>query len=211
MPSSDREKDMTRNQSRTATPANDECRPAPFSALYTHEHALLAALVQHPGSSSAELAELAGVGGSTARRLLAAAQQKGMVDRLPGHRFGGRRNPDRWSLLDPTATSACERDEALTEPQADEVPERSRLEAVPAPESSATRERLGKGALRGLVEDFLREHPGQEFGPTALAKALHRSAGAINNACEKLVAEGYVHRARQAPKRFTLASDESGA
>lgn len=202
---------MTRTHPSTAEPAAAETGPAPFSALYTHEHALLAALVQHPGSSAAELAELAAVGGSTARRLLAAAQQKGMVDRLPGHRFGGRRSPDRWSLVDPTATSACERDEPPTETQPDEVPDRARLQAVSTCEPPATRERLSKGALRGLVEDFLREHPGQEFGPTALSKALHRSAGAINNACEKLVAEGYVHRARQAPKRFTLALDKSGA
>ena len=202
---------MTRSQVSTAAPAADKTGPAPVSALYTHEHALLAALVQHPGSSAAELAELAGVGGSTARRLLAAAQQKGMVDRWPGHRFGGRRSPDRWSVLEPVATSGGEHDEPPTETQADEVPEGVRLEAVPAPESSATRERLGKGALRGLVEDFLREHPGQEFGPTALSKALHRSAGAVNNACEKLVAEGYARRARQAPKRFTLAPEQPAA
>lgn len=201
---------MTRSQPRTATPATDETNSAPCSALHTHEHALLAALIQHPGSSAVELAERAGIGGSTARRLLAAAQQKGMVDRLPGHRFGGRRSPDRWSVVDPSATSACEHDETPTETQADEVPERAHLEAVPTSEPPATRERLGKGALRGLVEDFLREHPGQEFGPTALSKALHRSAGAINNACEKLVAEGYAHRVRQAPKRFTLAPDEPG-
>ena len=202
---------MTRTHPSTAEPAAAEAGPAPFSALHTHEHALLAALVQHPGSSAAELAELACVAGSTARRLLAAAEQKGMVDRRPGHRLGGRRSPARWSVIEPAATSGGGHDETTTETRADEVPDRPRLQAVSTCESSATRERLGKGALRGLVEDFLREHPGQEFGPTALSKALHRSAGAINNACEKLVAEGYAHRARQAPKRFTLDPDESGA
>jgi hypothetical protein len=32
--------------------------------------------------------------------------------------------------------------------------------------------RLAPGALRGMVEDYLRDHPGEEFGPTAIAKAL---------------------------------------
>jgi hypothetical protein len=32
--------------------------------------------------------------------------------------------------------------------------------------------RLAPGALRGMVEDHLRDHLGDEFGPTAIAKAL---------------------------------------
>ena len=204
---------MTRSQPSTAAPAADEASPAPSSALHTHEHALLAALVQYPGSSAAELAELAGVGGSTARRVLATAQQKGLVDRLPGDRTGGRRSPDRWNLAQSGQTSAREHDEPPTEPRTDDGTETDMLSSAPGTTSEppAHRERLGKGALRGLVEDVLREHPDEEFAPTAISKRLHRSAGAINNACEKLVADGYARRARQAPKRFTLAPDEPAA
>lgn len=68
-------------------------------------------------------------------------------------------------------------------------------------------ERLAPGALRGQVEDFLRGHPGTEFGPVAIAKALGgRSSGAVSNALDRLVAQGVVTRTQDAPKRFVMAA-----
>lgn len=101
-------------------------------------------------------------------------------------------------------------DEVATAPQDGDVAETGMTpaETVTTAERPAERERLGKGALRGLVEDFLRERPKEEFGPSTIGKALNRSAGAVNNACEKLVTEGYARRTRQKPKRFTIAADE---
>jgi hypothetical protein len=44
--------------------------------------------------------------------------------------------------------------------------------------------RLASGALRGMVEDYLRDHPSEQFGPTAIAKALGgKSSGAVSNIC----------------------------
>ncbi|MBB5157437.1 hypothetical protein [Saccharopolyspora phatthalungensis] len=43
---------------------------------------------------------------------------------------------------------------------------------------TAASDRLKKGELRGMVEDFLTEHPGEQFGPNTIGKALHRSPGA---------------------------------
>lgn len=63
--------------------------------------------------------------------------------------------------------------------------------------------RLGKGALRGMVEDFLAERPGEQFGPGSIANALHRSSGAVANALDKLVAAGYATKVQDAPKRYT--------
>src|SRR5690349_8151039 len=57
--------------------------------------------------------------------------------------------------------------------------------AVPARER-----RLPPGGLRGMVEDFLREHPEQAFGPSELGKKLGRSGGAVANALVKLVEAG---------------------
>lgn len=82
----------------------------------------------------------------------------------------------------PTASSAD------TEPAAVTVPE--------------TKRRLPKGGLRGLVEDYLAEHPDESFGPTKIGKDLGRSGGAVNNALEKLVQDGYAIKTCEAPKRF---------
>lgn len=66
--------------------------------------------------------------------------------------------------------------------------------------------RLAPGALRGMVEDHLRDHPVNEFGPTAIAKALGgKSSGAVNNALDKLVADGTAVKTKDKPRRFALA------
>jgi biotin operon repressor len=62
--------------------------------------------------------------------------------------------------------------------------------------------RLGKGALRGMVEDYLAEHTAEQFSPSAIGKALKRSSGAVNNALEKLVSDGYAVQTQDKPKRF---------
>ena len=66
--------------------------------------------------------------------------------------------------------------------------------------------RLQSGALRGMVEDFLREHPDEAFGPVAIAKALGgKSSGAVSNALDKLVDSGTAVRTGDKPRRFALA------
>ncbi len=69
--------------------------------------------------------------------------------------------------------------------------------------------RLSKGALRALVEEYLTDHPGESFGPAQIGKDLGRSGGAVNNACEKLVADGYAIKTCEAPKRFTINPDKT--
>ncbi len=72
--------------------------------------------------------------------------------------------------------------------------------------------RLAPGALRGMVEDHLRDHPGDEFGPTAIAKALGgKSSGAVSNALDKLVADGTAVKTNESPRRFALAPEEQKA
>lgn len=70
-------------------------------------------------------------------------------------------------------------------------------------------ERLAPGALRGMVEDYLRDHPDEEFGPTAIAKALDgKSSGAVSNALDKLVVVGIAVKTKDQPRRFALAVAE---
>lgn len=67
--------------------------------------------------------------------------------------------------------------------------------------------RLAPGALHGMVEDYLREHP-EEVGPTTIGRALSRSTGAVANALERLVTTGYAVRTKDHPKRYALAAAE---
>jgi hypothetical protein len=60
-----------------------------------------------------------------------------------------------------------------------------------------------------MVEEYLTEHPGESFGPAKIGKDLGRSGGAVNNACEKLVADGYAIKACEAPKRFAINPDKT--
>ncbi|WP_280265044.1 hypothetical protein [Nocardia wallacei] len=82
-----------------------------------------------------------------------------------------------------------------------------------APGAAGPVEKLPSGALRGMVEDHLREHPGESFSPTALKHALEKihaprqlSSGAINNALEKLTVGGVAIRTSDAPKKWALAA-----
>ncbi|RBO79812.1 hypothetical protein [Nocardia puris] len=75
-----------------------------------------------------------------------------------------------------------------------------------AADAESTAERLPAGALRGQVEDFLRENPGKEFTPHQIGKALNRSSGAVHNALVKLTDGGTARQTSTAPKKFTLAS-----
>ncbi|WP_433754705.1 hypothetical protein [Nocardia sp. CA-135398] len=89
-------------------------------------------------------------------------------------------------------------------------------ESVPAPDSPAlvpdavaaqpeSAERLAPGALRGQVEDFLRDHPGEEYTPHQIGKALDRSSGAVHNALVKLTTLGTASQTGEGPKKFALA------
>lgn len=72
--------------------------------------------------------------------------------------------------------------------------------------------RMAPGALRGMVEDYLRDHPGEEFSPTTIAKALGgKSSGAVNNALDKLVEDKIAMKTKEKPRRFALAPAEVAA
>lgn len=81
--------------------------------------------------------------------------------------------------------------------------------AAPSTDAPATptaqespKDRLPKGGLYELVKSYLAEHPGDSFGPAKLGTELTRSGGAVNNALEKLVADGHAIKTCEAPKRF---------
>lgn len=87
-------------------------------------------------------------------------------------------------------------------------------ESVPAQAVSGEEhaaQRLGKGELRAMVEAHLRGNPDREWTPTAISKVLGKSAGAINNACVKLVESGDVATFPDKPGRFQWNGDQNAA
>lgn len=103
--------------------------------------------------------------------------------------------------VDP-ADSATENE---TEPSPAETP----AVADTTDTARADKDRLPKGGLRALVEEYLTDHPGESFGPANIGKDLSRSGGAVNNALEKLVADGYAIKTCEAPKRFRISAGQS--
>ncbi|MFI2279643.1 hypothetical protein [Nocardia beijingensis] len=77
---------------------------------------------------------------------------------------------------------------------------------TPTANAESTVERLPAGALRGQVDDFLRDNPGKEFTPHQIGKELGRSSGAVHNALVTLTKNGIARQTSASPKKFTLAS-----
>jgi nitric oxide reductase NorQ protein len=112
------------------------------------------------------------------------------VLRQPGGHHHGRRAADRWTLPPPLPTP-----DSGAPPTAAPTPP-----AEPSPTESG---RLGAGQLRQLVLGCLAERPGQALSPTAIAKTLDRSAGAVANALQILAGQGAVTQTQPKPRRYT--------
>ena len=149
--------------------------------------ALLGALADRPGANATDLAQAAGIGRSTAAKLLASLAGQGSVLRQPGGLKDGRRAPDRWTLATPAPAQ-----------------DPSAPPAAPAQPPSPGAGRLGSGQLRQLVLGCLAERPGQALSPTAIAKTLDRSAGAVANALQVLASQGAVIQTQPKPRRYTI-------
>ncbi|WP_405160773.1 hypothetical protein OG203_30935 [Nocardia sp. NBC_01499] len=207
------------------------------------EKALWSALESSPDRTAAELADIAAISGSTARKILARWSVDGLVKRI--HRSDPR-SADRWNIFlgtdpEPTTTTttsepdydttadadsatpdtaAADSDDSATttsEPATvEETPSQPTAEPTTDTESDGAAvesenastdkpEKLAPGALRGQVEDHLRDHPNDEFSPHQIGKELERSSGAVHNALVKLTASGIATQTSDTPKKFRLA------
>ena len=168
------------------------------STTLTPADAIGAALSAHPGATAARLAEVAGIGRSTANKALATLEQAGTARRTPGGREGGRRLADRWQRVEPDAPDIPPASGGPVTPPADDGAEP--VEAAAG--------RLGKGALRDLALAYLVTHAedgsGRDgLGPTAIAKGLGgKSSGAVGNALQRLEEEGRVRLVQTSPRRY---------
>jgi DNA-binding MarR family transcriptional regulator len=241
------------------------------------EGKLWAALNAHPATTAAELATAAGIGRSTAAKILARWATGNLVTRTAATTTTAAGGPpgraaERWSIanLDDNVVLPGNGDDPDSHPhnaddpssdahrdvagnREDDQPDAGPIEArgkqgdgddasvTDAPEAparpgaaratattatatdgretsdgvstvgSARERRLPPGGLRGMVEDYLREHPDQAFGPSELGRKLGRSGGAVANALVKLVEAGSAVCAQAKPLRYTLAPVERDA
>lgn len=165
------------------------------------EDKLWATLHANPNSTTADLSTAAKIGKSTAQKILVKWAGDGSVTRTAGIAEGGRRAADLWAIAEITDATL---DDTASE----------QIGPNPADNGAATKsgsgggktDRLAPGALRGMVEDYLRDHPDTQFGATAIAKDLGgKSSGAVSNALDKLVVDGVAVKTQDKPRRFALA------
>lgn len=219
MPSKTVRQNTKTNAKRSKTSVNEGTSAANATpgAAPKAEDKLWSVLRDNPGSTTAELADKAEIGKSTAARFLAKWATDGSAARTPG---SGPRGADTWTVpvdvppVDATPeenTSSTESADPAMPTLDDAVPSDDTPGPIVEPDeatpASASR-RLPPGGLHGMVEDFLRANPDAEFGPGAIAKALVRSSGAVSNALDKMTATGLVVQTCPKPKRFQLAPSE---
>lgn len=154
------------------------------------KQAILEVLKIEPQATVAQIAVSAGIGRSTAGKLLAQLESSGGdVRRTEGGREGNRRLPDLWSL-------------------ADQQPASGDADAKPAAASkpSPDIDRLKPGELEPLVIAYLEENADSgPHGPTVIARALERSSGAVGNCLVRLAHDKRVNEVSTKPRRYSLA------
>lgn len=158
------------------------------------EEAVLGFLAKLPDATAADVAAAAGIGRSTAAKMLARLERSGEARRSAGGKEGGRRLPDRWEL---TAERASQEESATDEPGSKDAEE---------PASSGAG-RLRPGELDGLVLDYLKKHSREPLGPSAVAKSLQRSSGAVANSLARLTRDERVRQVGERPRRYLVGSD----
>jgi Sugar-specific transcriptional regulator TrmB len=142
------------------------------------QQAVLKALASSREATAAEVAAAAGVGRSTASKVLAQLASSGEVRRTEGERDRARRLPDRFALA--TAERA---------------------------EPKAAEERLKPGQLDGLVLAYLKKNADKgPHGPTTVANALERSSGAVSNCLARLTKAKQVRQVSKRPRRYSTVA-----
>lgn len=149
------------------------------------------------GGTATEVASAAGIGRSTASKVLAVEASAGQVHRTEGGGDGARRLPDRFALASvaPKATKN-------SMPKASAKGKPSEKAEPKAPD-----ERLKPGQLDGLVLAYLKMNADSgPLGPTTVAKALERSSGALGNCLVRLAKDKKVLQDSYKPRCYSLAA-----
>ena len=71
--------------------------------------------------------------------------------------------------------------------------------------SPAKRRRLRPGELNGLVLAYMAKHKADgPLSPSAIARGIHRSSGAVANCLGRLAKEKKVRQVKKRPRRYVL-------
>jgi hypothetical protein len=166
--------------------------------------AIIEVLTSASEATAAQVAVSAGVGRSTAGKMLAQLESDGEVRRTEGGREGNRRLPDLWSLVGKQPASAASEGKSAKAPAA-EKPAAGKGE----PTASASEPEAGKlkpGGLDPLVLGYLEDNKDSgPHGPTQVAKALQRSSGAVGNCLERLTKDKKAKLVTEKPRRYSIA------
>jgi hypothetical protein len=133
------------------------------------KQAIIEVLTSAPEATAAQIAVSAGVGRSTAGKMLAQLESDGDVRRTEGGREGNRRLP-LWSLVGKQPANAAGDGKSAKAPAA-EKPAGGKDEPTPSA-SEADDGKLKPGGLDPLVLGFPQRQQGQRHGPTQVAKTL---------------------------------------
>jgi hypothetical protein len=180
------------------------------------EEAVKAAVETTAGGTTEGIAQVAGIGRSTAGKVLGRLADAGEVTRHQGGRDRGKRLPDRWTLAgvempaadaghvlgDAKTTPAAEGKAPADEGKASDAKASDRAASAGKPES----DKLKPGGLDPLVLGYLKDNAGSgPHGPTQVAKALERSSGAVGNCLARLTNEKKVKLVTEKPRRYSIA------
>jgi hypothetical protein len=181
------------------------------------DEAVKAAVESTPGATIEGIAQVAGIGRSTAGKVLGRLADAGKVTRHQGGRERGRRLPDRFTLTGvemPPAwaghvlpadepAAATDGGESGKAPASDKPAGGS---GEPAAASEPQGGKLKPGGLDPLVLGFLEANKDSgPHGATQVAKALQRSSGAVGNCLERLREAKKVKLAEEKPRRYSIA------
>ncbi len=184
------------------------------------KEAILEVLQAAPQATAAQIAVSAGVGRSTAGKVLAQMESDGEVRRTEGGREGNRRMPDLWSLRGeqaaandkgqkPASAAAATGGKSAKAPadkSATAGSDGGKGEPATASASAPDGGKLKPGGLDPLVLGFLEANKDDgPHGPTQVAKALERSSGAVGNCLERLAKDKKVKLVTEKPRRYSIA------
>lgn len=200
MPRTTKSKKTTTARKDVKPTTNGDTGPSSADKLRT-------ALRRHPDSTARELATYAGIGGSTATKLLAGWASDGQAVRLPGDDTGGPKAAARWAPPEPVTPAP------KTSARGKGPARRAKVTTEPGPTTGTDAPRVGrlpKGALHGMCEDFLSEPERRDTAYTAgeIGRKLARSAGAVRNALDKLTERGTVMLTQDEPRRYQIAATD---
>lgn len=186
-------------------------KAAKSAAKISAEQAVKDALASQPQATAADVAAAAGVGRSTAGKLLARLATSGEVRRTEGGRHGARRLPACFSLAS-TQPMPAYSEATRAEPAPNGADDNDASVAASAEPEAAdakpevTADRLRPGQLDGLVLGFLDANVDSgPHGATTVARALKRSSGAVSNCLIRLTNAKRVRQDSEKPRRYSAA------